>query len=146
AYLLALTVPAIAPPSHALAPAYARLVINVHVSIPWWPDGRYQFIVQTRIRPPQWVVRSPTAITSRAKPGEPRLEIGLASSRLIAGEALVGSCALFHMDDQEPRDIAISFLPRLALRDRFRDREQFGMSFTVTVTLPAGSAGTSVPF
>jgi hypothetical protein len=34
------TLPHAMAPSHQLDPAYARLLIDVHVAIPWWRDGR----------------------------------------------------------------------------------------------------------
>jgi hypothetical protein len=85
-------------PSHAISPAFSSLVVEIHVSIPWWPDGRYKFAVPVRIPPPPAVAR--TALVTRhpfdAKPGQPRLELSLASTTLAAGEPIVGSVAVFH--------------------------------------------------
>ena len=144
---LQFTLPQGTPPSHAIDPAWAHLELRVHVSIPWWPDGRYRFVLPVRVPPALPVIRTPVAIHSKATAADkPRIEISLASSRLVAGETAVGSCAIFHMDDRKPRDVELSFVPVLTLHGRGRVRERRGSPFGVTLTLPAGSAGTSVPF
>jgi len=141
------TLPPGTPPSHGIDPAWAHLELRVHVSIPWWPDGRYRFVLPVRVPPALPVIRTPVAIHSKASAADkPRIEISLASSRLVAGETAVGSCAIFHMDDRKPRDVELSFVPVLALHGRGRARERRSSPFGVTLTLPAGSAGTSVPF
>ena len=50
-YLVDVATPVIAPPSHEHAPAYSRLIVYVHVSIPWWPDGklRVRYVFRDRI-------------------------------------------------------------------------------------------------
>jgi hypothetical protein len=144
---LQFTLPPGTPPSHQIDPAWANLELRVHVSIPWWPDGRYRFVLPVRVPPALPVIRTPVAIHSKtAAADKPRIEISLASSRLVAGETAVGSCAIFHMDDRKPRDVELSFVPVLTLHGRGRARERRGNPFGVRLTLPAGSAGTSVPF
>ena len=134
-------------PSHALDPAWAAFEIFVHVSIPWWIDGRYRFHVPVRVPPPPRVERTPYAVrSSQARSADRRLELSLASTRLIAGETLVGSCAVFHVDDRKPRDLDISLVPLLKLHRRGRVFERRGATYNISVTLPAGSAGTNVPF
>jgi len=94
-FVVAFEVPPRTPPSHAIQPGAAWIGVSVHVSIPWWPDGRYTFVMAAHIRPPATVVRTPVAVASRASATGPRLELALASSRLVAGERLVGSCTFF---------------------------------------------------
>lgn len=139
--------PSWVPPSHSLMPAYAYVELKFHVSIPWWPDGRYRFVLPVRQRPPAVVARSPGAFKSAAnKEGAPRLEVSLASTRLVAGEVAVGSVALYHVDDRSAREVSLVFEPMLRLVGRGRERWRQGQGFSYAVTVPAGGAGTSVPF
>ena len=134
-------------PSHDLDPA--RFEIFVHVSIPWWIDGRYRFHVPVRVPPPARVERTPYAVrsTQASTPaGKPRLELSLASTRLIAGETLVGSCAVFHVDDRKPRELDITLVPTLELHRGSRQRDRRAATYDISIPLPAGSAGTNVPF
>jgi hypothetical protein len=134
------------PPSHDLDPAWARFEVYVHVSIPWWIDGRYRFNVPVRVPPPPRVERTPYAVRSEDDANKPRLELSLASTRLIVGETLVGSCAVFHVDDRKPRDLDIELVPSMRLIRGKRVRDRRAATYNIRVPLPAGSAGTTVPF
>ena len=144
-FLARFTLPLDTPPTHEVGAAYSRMRFFVHVSIPWAIDGRYNYDFAVRIPPPP-VTRRPVAMRSTDVPDKPRLELGLASSELIAGEELVGTCAVFHLDDDKPREVALALVPELVLIGRGRNRERRGEEIATTLALPAGSAGTSVPF
>lgn len=142
------TLPEGTAPSHSLGPAFASLQMKVHVAIPWWPDGRYTFTLPVRLPPPASVDRQPRAFRStghRDDPDDKRLELSLASTTLVAGETVTGSCALFHVDDRKERELEIAIVPRLELLG-WRARERDADALTVTFKLPAGSAGTNIPF
>jgi hypothetical protein len=137
------------PPTHEIAPAYSRMRLRIHISIPWRIDGRYHYDFAVRLPAPPEVVRTPHAISSPsdgAAHDKPRIELGLGSTNLIAGETLVGTCALFHLDDREPREVELSLVPMLDLSGRGRLRKRRGEEITATLTMPAGSAGMGVPF
>ena len=141
--------PADTPPSHVVEPAWAACELMVHVSIPWWPDGRYKFPLRMRRRITDPVVRPPTVMRSTqltAPADTPRIELGLASSALIAGEVLTGSCAVFHLDDSRPREVELALVPSLQLFGRGRVRERRGNALDTAIQLPAGSAGKSLAF
>lgn len=133
------------PPTHEIGQAWSRLRFSVHISIPWRIDGRYRYDFTVRRRPPP-VVRVPRTVRSTAAPGKPRIEIALASQNLIAGEELVGTCAVFHLDDSEPRRVDLALVPELALTGRGRPRERRGAEIAGELEIPAGSAGQGVPF
>ena len=139
------TLPAGTPPTHEVGPAWSRMRLYLHISIPWALDGRHRYDFAVRIPAPP-VDRLPAAMRSTSEPGKPRIELGLASTRLIVGEELVGTCAVFHLDDAEPREVALAFVPELTLLRRSRQRERRGEEIAGTLTIPAGSAGSSVPF
>jgi hypothetical protein len=140
------TLPAAMPPSHALAPAWAWLEMYVRVAIPWWPDGKYKFTLPLRVPPPTTVERKPYAIRSSASADEPRLELSLGSTHLIAGETVVGSLAVFHLDDRKAREVDLTLVPSFKLHRGRRYYERRGETLGIAVTIPAGGAGTSVPF
>lgn len=136
-------------PSHDLDPAWAKFEVFVHVSIPWWIDGRYRFHVPVRVPPPARVERTPYAVRSTpatAAAGKPRLELSLASTRLIVGETLVGSCAVFHVDDKKPRELDIMLVPMMKLHRGSRVRDRRAATYNLAITIPAGAAGSNVPF
>jgi len=147
-FAMKFAIPRDLPPSHQLDPAYARLELHVRVAIPWWFDIKYRYFLTVRVPPPAQVLRTPLTIRSThvtAPADKPRIEVALSSTRLIAGEVLQGSVAVFHMDDDKPRDVDLELVPHFSLLGRgIRNRE--GTPFTMTVTLPPGSAGQAVPF
>jgi hypothetical protein len=142
------TLPRDVAPTHDIDPAYAHFDFQVRVGIPWWFDVKYRYVLPVRVPPPPTVERTPFAIRSTpasAPSDKPRIEISLASTRLIAGELVAGACAVFHLDDDKPRTVALTLSPNLALFGN-RPRRRTGGGYTFEITLPAGSGGTSVPF
>lgn len=142
-------IPSRTPPTHEIAPAYIWMRLHLHISIPWRIDGRYHYEFAVRLPPPPEVVRTPRALSSTragAAHDRPRIELGLGSTSLVAGETLVGTCAVFHLGDREPREVELSLVPMLTLTGRSRVRELRGTAITTRLTMPAGSAGTGVPF
>ncbi len=148
-FAIQLTVPPGVAPTHQIDPAYAYFEIQVRIGVPWWFDVKYRYLLPVRVPPPTVVQRTPLAIRStpaNAAADRPRIEIGLGSTRLVAGEVVAGSCAVFHLDDRKPREVDLSLVPVLRLLGRGRPRDRAGNGFGMTLTMPAGSAGTSIPF
>lgn len=147
-FSVAFTLPPGTAPSHQIRPASASLYVDVYVSIPWWPDGKYSFKLPTRLPPAATAQRTPVhvRVPFEVAGDEPRIEVALASTTLVAGETMVGSCAVFHLPDDKPRELDVSFEPQLTLRTGGRYYEMWGQGYRTTVALPAGSAGTAVPF
>jgi hypothetical protein len=131
------------PPSHEVEPAYARAYLHVRLSIPWWPDATLRQTIPIRVVGPPSIERTPF-VTPRREGA--RLELALASTRLVAGEPIVGSCAAFQLDDDEQRDVELVLVPRLTLVSWWNDFTRSGGSLVATLTLPPGSGGRSVPF
>ena len=147
-FALSFTLPHGTAPSHQLTPAHARLLIDVHVSIPWWRDGHYSFVAPVRLPPPEDVTRRPLVARHPYTPkaGEPRLEVSLASSTLVAGEAVVGSCAVFHMADTKAREVDVTFEPQVVLLGGRKPYDTTGPGYRSSIILPAATAGQAVPF
>jgi hypothetical protein len=140
------TLPPGTPPSHDVRPAWAYLDLHVRVGIPWWPDGHYRFTLPVRIPPPAHIERVPRAFRSSSDdPDDKRLELSLPSTTFIAGETVTGSCAVFHVDDRKEREVELALVPRLTLLG-WRTRERDASALAVTIRVPAGAAGTNIPF
>ncbi|MGE0549934.1 MAG: hypothetical protein AB7O24_01660 [Kofleriaceae bacterium] len=137
-------------PTHHVDPAWATLEVRVRISIPWWIDARPRFYLPVRLPPPAASLTRTPVMTSSARSGaaadKPRLELSLASARLIAGETVLGSVSAFHVDDRKPREVELSLVPVVRLHGRGRTRDRRGKSIDMTFELPAGRAGKNVPF
>ena len=136
------------PPSHSIDPAWAQLELHVRVAIPWWFDHKYKWIIPVHVPPPPVVQRTPIVTRStgaHAPADKPRIELSLPSTRLIIGERLQGSVAVFHLDDKKPREVDLQLVPNVTLLGR-GVRERAGGAYAWQVTIPAGSAGQAVPF
>lgn len=138
------------PPTHARGAASASFEVDIRVVIPWWFDLKESYVLQVRRPPPPVVVRTPFAMRSTpasAAVDKPRIEISLASSRLIAGETMTGTIAIYHMDDRNPREVELSLYPALDLYSERRHYERDDVAgVAATIILPAGTAGSGVPF
>jgi hypothetical protein len=148
-FVFAFDLPATAAPSHDLTPAHAELWMRLHISIPWRLDGRYTFHLPARLPPPAKVERTPVIVRSApvtSAPDGPRLELSLASNRLVVGETAVGSLALFHTDDRKPREVTLTFVPLLDLYGRGSPGGREGQGLSTRIAIPAGAAGSAVPF
>ncbi len=135
------------PPTHEMRPAFATLEVRVVVSIAGGRDVRAVFPLRVRAATPRIVVRRPVSLATRSSRSvDPRLEVSLASSRLAAGELMVGSVAVFHVDDKRPRQIALALELTLHVYGYQRHHEQKADPQRFVVEIPAGGAGRSVPF
>ena len=141
------------PPTHHVAPAVSELLVTVRVAMPWWserpwwPDGKRMFQLRVQARAPALIPRTPGAFRSATTTDSaPRIELGIASTALVAGELVRGSFAIYHVDDRKPCDVEIAFQPVLRLHGRFHRRTVVATGYTATVVLPAGAAGRAVPF
>ena len=75
-------------PSHEHSPGERALYLDVHASIPWWPDGKYSLhVARAPAASARDVERTPivTREPFDAGPEQPRIEIALASTTLVAG-------------------------------------------------------------
>lgn len=136
------TAPPGTAPSHEVSPAHARFQVRVHVSLPWRIDARYAFEVPVRLAAPRQVPRTPIIV--RSSDSGPRVEVGLASSTLVAGEVVSGSVALFDLDER--RHVDVAFVPLLRLYGRARPRRREGVPIRARVALSADHGGRAIPF
>jgi hypothetical protein len=140
------------PPTHEIAPASSRLLVTVTVTMPWlaertWPTTRQTFALPVRAPAPATVIRTPVAARSvTARATDPRIEMALATTTLVAGELAVGSVAVYHVDDRRAREVTFAVQAVLKLHGRFQHRSVIVHRFSAALAIPPGSAGRSVPF
>ena len=133
------------PPSHRFQPAFSFAELSVRVAIWPWRSGSHTITPILQL-PVDDGSRTPI-VTRTSESGEFRLEVSLASTRLVAGETVHGRCAVFGLDDAAPREIRFQFVPTLSLHGKYgHPVTNWGVILGTTVTLPAGTGGTSVPF
>ncbi|CAN5796530.1 hypothetical protein BH11MYX2_BH11MYX2_10460 [soil metagenome] len=148
-YQIAFDVPALVPPTHTLIPAWATLELFVHVSIPWRIDVRRRFTLDVHRKPPAEIPRLPYAVRSNSQAAAadaPRIEMGVASRQVIAGEVLLGTVAVYHVEDTKERDVVLALVPLVDLYGSINRTGIPSRGFSTNVTIPAGHAGRSVPF
>ena len=138
--------PADMPPNHSLEPAHARLVAKVQMVTQRWFDKAFEVALPVALPQRAPVPATPMRNRSDATAADqPAIEIALASTRLIPGGTIVGSCAIFHVDDNHARHVDVSLVPLLTLLGR-SSRERRSKRIHYDVVVPAGAGGTSVPF
>jgi hypothetical protein len=100
-------------PSHEISPTASRIFLEVLLGLSWRTERSERFTLMVRVPPPRFPRRTP--VVARA-PGEvgphsQRIELALASSTVVPGEIIEGSCALFHMAADKLHDVKLSFVP-----------------------------------
>ena len=134
------------PPNHELEPAHARLVAKVQMVTQRWFDKAFEVALPVALPQRAPVPAVPMRVRSAATTADqPAIEIALASTRFIPGGTIVGSCAMFHVDDKHARHVDVSLVPLLTLLGR-SSRERRSKRIHYDVVVPAGAGGTSVPF
>lgn len=104
------------PPTHTLDPAFSYFEIVVRVAIAGGKTHESPFRLPVRAATQRIVTRTPASARTKATGATaPRLELSLASTRLVAGEEMVGSAALFNTGDRaQDVDLVLESTLRLA--------------------------------
>jgi hypothetical protein len=94
---------------HAAAVCYE---LDVHVSIPWWPDRRMTFTIPTAW-PPRTVgaPRAQIFATSSTGPshGQPYMEVSLDRTEILAGESIQGSVSFANVRKLDIRGVRLVY-------------------------------------
>lgn len=137
-----ISIPSSMAPTHSFAPAYSKAELQVTLEIPrfWRPNIRTRFALAFREAPPGTISRVPARVRSA---GKEAIELGLGATQLVAGEQLLGTCAVFGVED--PRAVTLSLQPDLSLiGDRGLVEKQIGRSYDLEI--PVGAPGRASPF
>jgi len=92
-----LALPRNAPPSYRGRNVVSQYHLDVHASIPWWPDRRVAFLLAVAPPPARDLVARPVRYSTAPdgpRAGEPYLEASLASDVAEAGGTVSGAFAL----------------------------------------------------
>jgi hypothetical protein len=108
------SIPSSMAPTHALAPAFSRAELCVTIETPrfWRSNIRARFPLEFREPPPGQVARVPMR-GQRPPPGGPGIELGLGATQLVAGDQLLGTCAVHGIE--QPHSLTLALVPELAL-------------------------------
>ncbi len=138
-----------APPTYAGADAAIGYELQVHVSIPWWPDRKRSFVVPVAM-PPTMPSPDPLPVVSSSssagpRRGEPFMEVALDATDLALGDVLTGSVSLQNLSGKAIRGIDLAFvemetvsLPSAAVREKGR--------FGLRILDGAPNEGEAIPF
>lgn len=120
-----------APPTYTGADAGITYELEVHVSIPWWPDRRKKFVVPVKMPP---ITPGPHALsgvyatsTEGPRGGQPFMEVALDATDVALGDVVTGRISVANLRGSSVRGIDLSFveietvtLPYPASRERGR--------------------------
>jgi hypothetical protein len=148
-FRIAFDVPALTPPTHHFMPAFATFELFVHISIPWRIDVRQRFTIDVHRSAPADIPRLAFAVRSNsqnAAADAPRIEMGLPSRQFCAGEVLSGTVAVYHVDDDKDQTVDLSLTPLIDLYGSLRRTGIPSRGYTMSLQIPKGVSGRSVPF
>lgn len=124
-------IPNDAPPSYQGADAAIIYELDVHVSIPWWPDRRKTFVVPVKMPPitpgPHPLSAVYATSTEGPRGDAPFMEVALDATDLALGDVLTGRISVANLGGSAVRGIDLAFvetetvsLPFAATRERGR--------------------------
>lgn len=122
-----------APPTYSGADASIIYELDVHVSIPWWPDRRKTFIVPVRMPPftpgPYPLAAVYATSTEGPRGDKPFMEVALDATDVALGDVVTGRISVANLRGSSVRGIDLAFvemetvtLPYPASRERGRFR------------------------
>ncbi|MCA9623735.1 MAG: hypothetical protein KC731_32155, partial [Myxococcales bacterium] len=147
--------PAQLPPSYTSGAGYNRTdveyLVEVHCSIPWWPDAKSRFILPVRLppgeSPPPEARLFSTGVDGPAA-GEPLVEFSLDRRHVTPGGKLAGQLAVYNVAYNRYKKAVLSLV---AKEKRFpADNRFYGPYDTarlaIEVDLTNATEGESIPF
>jgi hypothetical protein len=139
-----------APPSYRGQAAWIDYELQVHASVPWWPDRRAAF--EIHVAPPER--RSPATTTQvySSDPQGPRereahAELSLASTWTRAGDLVSGALALSNVRHNRYSEIAVGLRGVETLYDGGRRRsDRESMRYQIRLGAEQVGEGEMIPF
>ncbi|MEO8703016.1 MAG: hypothetical protein ABI867_23420 [Kofleriaceae bacterium] len=130
------------PPTHVLDDTFAELCARAVIRRPMLRvDLRCSQWLEVRLTRPGPIVRTP--LTQRSGDDRGELEVGLASTRMQAGERLVGAVVARHVDDHEALAVTVQLTAVITTRG-YQPHE--AIYSRAHVIIPPKTAGMAVPF
>lgn len=102
-------VPPDAPGSYMGVRITIRYELQIHVSIPWWPDLRETFELTVEPRPAPRPKPEPRSMTLR-RDGRPSIELSVASDAFAPGEEIAGAFAVADLPRRADLGVELSLV------------------------------------
>jgi hypothetical protein len=109
---VAFRLPPGAPVSYSGASYRIAYTYHVHVSVPWWPDARAEFVAFVESAPADRSSPPATAVfaSGPAESGAPQFELSLGTTLVGPGEPLRGAIALANPRSHHYRDATLTLV------------------------------------
>jgi hypothetical protein len=106
------------PPTYSGLRGTVEYVVDVHASVPWWPDSRESFVLVVRDKPAKTPGKGRSLhSTAPEGPGgdEPHLEFSLNETQLLPGDTIRGELALSNVEANRYRVAHLALVGRETL-------------------------------
>lgn len=138
-----------APPSYRGPVALVRYDVDVHVSIPWWPDRRARFAMQVAPLPLPTPLSKPGLYSSNPegpRGSEAHAELSLASHHAQVGGEVAGALAVHNVGAQRYTTATVGLRAIQETRGPFGSGRYPGTLYAVQMDLRTAKDGASIPF
>lgn len=106
-------IPPDAPPTHAGRSVHVAYELDVHVSIPWWPDRRERYVVPVTRRALEAPSAPPKVFTNRKSgPADLHLEATVDSVTIEQGGAIAGAVSFANVAGKRIKSVDLVFQAR----------------------------------
>jgi hypothetical protein len=148
-YAIRLDVPPMLAQSFTGRLARTSYFLEVHASIPWWPDRRVAF--ELHVGPPRAESPEGKAVAYSTAPDGPRakepyVDVSLATNVLESGELIEGAYALGNTDFNRYREVEISLVGQETMRGRWGNVSVPGYRWRFEAQAAESADGRQVPF
>lgn len=138
-------VPRDAPGSYLGVRVTIRYELQLHVSIPWWPDLRETFELIVEPHPAPRPKPEPRSMTLR-RAGKPFIELSVASNAFAPGEEITGAFAVGDLPRRAGLGVEVSLVALEASKDGDATYRAEQFRYMVPTVFRAPADGVEVPF
>ena len=148
-YRCSFTLPRDAPPSYQGMGATVAYKMNVRASIPWWPDARPAFWIS--VSPPAQAAAPGKPMLYSTEPEGPRgrrahMEISLADSAFMPGDALDGAVALHNVAFNKYHGLRVQLIGRETVEVGSQRSQNMPHRYQFVIPFSDPEEGRSIPF
>lgn len=141
------TLPVDAPPTHRGPTVFVRYELDVHVSIPWWPDRRELYVLPVVQRPLPSAAEPPKVFTNeKASPSDLHVEATFDSMTLEQGGAVGGVVSFANVAGKRIKSVELVFQAREGVVTPGGIQWVDGATYVSKILDRAPKEGESAPF
>lgn len=140
-------IPPDAPPTHAGRTVHVGYELDVHVSIPWWPDRRERYVVPVTRRALDSSSAPPKVFTNRKSgPADLHLEATVDTVTIEQGGAIAGAVSFANVSGKRIKSVDLVFQAREGIYWGDRQYWNDGATYVSTILERAPREGESATF